>query len=1273
MFLLFRRGSSYLDKSLPLSLRSLSENGRYNVTEKTCLLCKVLNNSNVPIRNQSSVTNPNANKTRKKKGKKAPKPYTDVLVVTKESSCFKKANITKLKPSDLNLLTTSDIKLNELYKLKNLSHTYSDLTSDETIAVPTTPPPGSSQDCDNSFKLGVSKPIFKPFVASDVAEEEVEAELTTDLEFKSLEVKDSLQPEVVEDITEPAEEPETSVEPLPPNVEKSVLLKRNIIAAQVLAAYGEVCNHLRNPSKGLGALHYHQSRSQRNCQPKLSGMKDLKVYAVLLKGFANKKDYMRLDKVLKIMKNEEVSSDLHCYAAILECLGRINISNYYLKEIRIFCKEAIGKGITFDDILNNAVFLNDEREQVLKAILAFDPNYVRTYKKPKVFYDNNLVNHLNHKEQLNLETKDSPLKKLIEPAVMDTLVDKQLMMEKKGYIKIKSIASKGPITKEMRHYREKLKEHYKMWADAAREAFDRDLATLTAKKHALNLEPYFRSVPSEDIVEIIVQEAIRIAQGSETYSPQLWLLYKMLGAKVYARYRVLRKQRTGVLDQTMAIHKQYCQMYANNYDELDVVPSKENYANPRIQWQLLSHERCKDGVTLNMGHQPWVPSTLTSIGKFLYHILMHDIKIDVNSLHMDSKHKNILPAFYTVFRSQGRIVNEEIKPHPILSKLYKLSKPETLTFATNEVPMVCPPVPWTSVENGGYIISPTDLARLPFQASSQRKRLEEADPVQLYPNFDALNQLSAVPWKVNTKILDVILEVFRKGGSAKLDVPEDPSTLPLPPPITPDMPKTEKYQVFRQKMQYRRKKGEMYSLWCDCLYRLSLAEHFRNDIFWLPHNMDFRGRVYPVPPHLNHLGSDLARSTLIFADPRPLGPSGLDWLKIHLINLTGLKKRDSLRDRLAYANEIMDLIIDSAENPLYGKKWWAESDEPWQTLACCMEIADVVNSGQDPALYMSHFPVHQDGSCNGLQHYAALGRDSAGAYSVNLAPSEVPQDVYSAVVALVEEQRAVDEAAGVEVARILNGFIKRKVIKQTIMTTVYGVTKFGARLQIAKQLKDIDDFPKQHVWAASLYLTSRTFESLRTMFTSTRQIQDWFTECARLITGVGGSLLEWVTPLGLPVVQPYIKQKKTSMPSGYDTFILDQFEKPNTMKQRNAFPPNFIHSLDSSHMMLTSMHCARAGITFVSVHDCYWTHPSTIHIMNKTCREQFVTLHSEPILENLSLFLYDMYSFDISNGNDDGNDLNIYNKRKLNRMLKQLPRTGNFDIKNVLDSIYFFS
>ena len=44
----------------------------------------------------------------------------------------------------------------------------------------------------------------------------------------------------------------------------------------------------------------------------------------------------------------------------------------------------------------------------------------------------------------------------------------------------------------------------------------------------------------------------------------------------------------------------------------------------------------------------------------------------------------------------------------------------------------------------------------------------------------------------------------------------------------------------------------------------------------------------------------------------------------------------------------------------------------------------------------------------------------------------------------------------------------------------------------------------------------------------------------------------------------------------------------------------------------------RAGITYVSVHDCYWTHASDVDVMNKICRQQFVSLHSQPILENLS-------------------------------------------------------
>ena len=46
-------------------------------------------------------------------------------------------------------------------------------------------------------------------------------------------------------------------------------------------------------------------------------------------------------------------------------------------------------------------------------------------------------------------------------------------------------------------------------------------------------------------------------------------------------------------------------------------------------------------------------------------------------------------------------------------------------------------------------------------------------------------------------------------------------------------------------------------------------------------------------------------------------------------------------------------------------------------------------------------PMPQDGSCNGLQHYAALGRDGLGAKQVNLTPGDRPEDPYAGVATMV--------------------------------------------------------------------------------------------------------------------------------------------------------------------------------------------------------------------------------------------------------------------------------
>ena len=64
------------------------------------------------------------------------------------------------------------------------------------------------------------------------------------------------------------------------------------------------------------------------------------------------------------------------------------------------------------------------------------------------------------------------------------------------------------------------------------------------------------------------------------------------------------------------------------------------------------------------------------------------------------------------------------------------------------------------------------------------------------------------------------------------------------------------------------------------------------------------------------------------------------------------------------------------------------------------------------------------------------------------------QDVYSEIAALVQKRVDKDEALGVPEALVLTGNVDRKLVKQTVMTSVYGVTFVGARHQIGNRLKE---------------------------------------------------------------------------------------------------------------------------------------------------------------------------------------------------------------------------
>lgn len=68
----------------------------------------------------------------------------------------------------------------------------------------------------------------------------------------------------------------------------------------------------------------------------------------------------------------------------------------------------------------------------------------------------------------------------------------------------------------------------------------------------------------------------------------------------------------------------------------------------------------------------------------------------------------------------------------------------------------------------------------------------------------------------------------------------------------------------------------------------------------------------------------------------------------------------------------------------------------------------------------------------------------------------------------------------------------------------------------------------------------------------------------------------WTNPMGLPVVQPYRKAARKQVVTALQTVFLEDPSTPaevDSKSQSTAFPPNYVHGLDASHMMMTAIDC----------------------------------------------------------------------------------------------------
>ncbi|WP_215776911.1 DNA-directed RNA polymerase [Paludibacterium sp. B53371] len=101
--------------------------------------------------------------------------------------------------------------------------------------------------------------------------------------------------------------------------------------------------------------------------------------------------------------------------------------------------------------------------------------------------------------------------------------------------------------------------------------------------------------------------------------------------------------------------------------------------------------------------------------------------------------------------------------------------------------------------------------------------------------------------------------------------------------------------------------------------------------------------------------------------------------------------------------------------------------------------------------------------------------------------------------------------------------------------------------------------------------------------------------------------------------------------------------------------PNFVHSLDASHLMMTVATCLEYSDIqhFAMIHDSYGTHAANTDTLAELLREAFVAQYGQEVIREF----YEELCEQVPEGVE----------------LPPPPAVGDFDLEQVLDAPYFFA
>ncbi len=576
------------------------------------------------------------------------------------------------------------------------------------------------------------------------------------------------------------------------------------------------------------------------------------------------------------------------------------------------------------------------------------------------------------------------------------------------------------------------------------------------------------------------------------------------------------------------------------------------------------------------------------------------------------------------------------------------------------MPMVSPPIPRSPDGSGGFVRIETGLIK--DRSMANNHGLTEIPDVV----YRVVNCIQNTEWRINKENLRVQQLLWDHGGNTaglphadKIKSPPKPKKFNAEakrgkrwakvPPEEVTAWRTEAAKVHDQN-------AEEISQRCAAEFRLKVAHRMsKYPCLYFPHNLCYRGRAYALASHLHRQAPDVGSGLLELARGKRLGKYGFRWLVRVLASLLGFGKESFETGEAAVLSFSSNALRGWVKDPLTNTEWADTNkyDEPFALLAAVREYFRVIDHvGVPPTLgtltnygadFVSHMPGGIDGTCNGLQHYSALGRDRIGALATNILKVDKPNDIYRQVQAAVIERinkdcamvRKSNPKAKPEDHPCLawENRVTRDHVKRGTMTTPYGVTQRGMHQQIlsGKFTREIDGSE----YTNANYLKDVLYEAIGVVVVSARQNMDWIRKVAEIL-GKEGRALTWKTPAGFRVHQEYLIHVESRVPTvlGRLKILLPRKDMTVDVKgQVRGSAPNTIHSFDASHLYLLGDRMldllGEDEFSLGPNHDCFDTHLADMQLLYEQAPIVLAEMYAKDHFADIKKDLEERYGIEL--------------------------------------------